>query len=643
MLDLPDGLLAFDTETTGLFMYPSERRRRLGMDPDRPYAFSFCNQEGDTDYFRAAVDPATRSVDYSGCTAQLEWLQRVVGDPRMTVIMHNAAFDVQMTRQIGIRWRCKIHDTKVMAYCLNPVDKPHSLKPLAAQYLGIPVDDERALHKETQRARLRARARGLSIANGVTHHKASVAADYWMSDAKSVERYARMDAYRTMAFYLAARPYLCSRKLWSLYCNEMEVVRTVMRMQAYGTTYLKDNARDLRAYYVQYRDEHKVEAAQLGYGKLNPNSAPQMRRVFVDSLGRKADNTTDSGEPKIDAEQLMKWARGSAMGHDVDGDAPDGCKLSRAILERKAAEKVLTYLDAYDFFEDRRADGSRVVHPAWNSTGAVTGRFSCSSPNTMQVASEETSRRHSHVRAQQRRCFGPRPGHLWYMPDYSQIEVWIFAFVAKEPSMMDALLHGHDFHLSTAQAAWGDRPDFEELKKWWRQRAKMILFSKLYGGGVGKIASLIRCSTEEAWQFLVDFDEKLPGVRRYMDDLIDSVTRTGMLTNLFGRQYPISRNKAYRAVNYMVQGSAAEVMKRALVRLDKLCKIPRWKHVRLVGTVHDEAILELPIKVDSPELRAEVIRLMQVDSHYVPNLPRPLPVSMKLTYTNWSEAKEVAP
>src|SRR5690606_20948048 len=195
------------------------------------------------------------------------------------------------------------------------------------------------------------------------------------------------------------------------------------------------------------------------------------------------------------------------------------------------------YLESYEHFLCRRLDGSYFVHPAWDQAGARTGRFSCHDPNTQQIASAETSRRHANMRARQREAWGPRPGYIWYMPDYSQIEVWVFAFVANEKSMKRALLSGSDFHLSTARAAWGHRDDFctcgrwkeveQELRrnksfavswdiekhkhkkgcliKWWRQRAKMILFSRLYGGGIGKVAFLIRCSLEEAENFVNDF------------------------------------------------------------------------------------------------------------------------------------------
>jgi len=247
------------------------------------------------------------------------------------------------------------------------------------------------------------------------------------------------------------------------------------------------------------------------------------------------------------------------------------------------------------------------------------------------------------------------------MPDYSQIEVWVFAFAANEKAMMDALLSGQDFHLSTAGAAWGHRDDFctcgvdprwknrlpRELHKktclikWWRQRAKMILFSRLYGGGIGKVAFLIRCSMEEAAEFVDQFNANLPGVKRYMDRLVEEVRESGMLINLFGREYEIDRHKAYKAVNYMVQGSSAEIMKRSIVRVDNFLRAD-YSGSYVVGTVHDELISEIYEGHHSAQLMSKIIKLMQVDSHRIPNLQIPLPVGMKYTRTDWSHAKEVA-
>lgn len=704
MLKVIDRVLAFDTETTGLWPYPTLRRQQLGIAPDRPFLFQVANMDGDAVSFRAKVNPKTREVTYGGCKKELRWLKGVIADPHMRIVCHNAGFERRQTTQedLAFNWRCKIDDTKHMARVCNPTTEPvYSLKPLAWKYLGIPDDDLKALHKKLASARRQAKARGWCIATKETHGQKPMYADYWLPEVEQeVKEYGECDPIRTIGLWMMYRDILARNKaeggkLHEIYSWERRVLKTALRMEREGMTYLADAGVPMRKEYTEYMRTHKRAMIKLGYPNINPQSPKQMKDIFITALKRKPTATTKTGQlkidagllsekeafklyPKIDAEQLMAWARGSAAGADVDGDGPDGCKLSRALLEWKAGKKVLEYIEAYDFFSCARDDGSVTLHPAWDPAGARTGRWSCHDPNTMQIASAETSRRHSLIRARQRELFGPRPNYLWYMPDYSQIEVWCFAFVAKEKAMMKALLRGNDFHLATADAAWGSRPNFctcgrwkevqQEMArnpkfllvwdiekayhkkgcfiKWWRQRAKMLLFSRLYGGGLGKVAFLIRCTVEEAREFIEEFNEKLPGVQGYMDSLSEEIRETGRLVNLFGREYELDKSKAYKGVNYMVQGSCAEIMKRAVVRTDEHLRTnypadeqPDGSYV--IGTVHDELIAEIAEEHHSGQLMQEIVKIMQMDSHYIPNLKVPLPVGMKFTRTNWSAATDV--
>lgn len=675
-------------------MWPTEYRRIRNIAPDRPFLFIFTNLDGDTVTTRASVNPHTRQTNYSNIQAELRWFKSIVSNPEYRVVCHHARFDWGMTVQSDIRaqWRCKVHDTRIMGRVANPTDEPtYSLKPLAKKYLGIGDDDLVELKRELHGARRLAKNKGWCIATKETHGKSPADADYWLPELKDlVNIYGGSDGLRTLGMYLLYRKIFDRNRkfggrLWEMYLWERRTMRTAMEMERVGMTYLSTAGLELKQHYSAYMAKHRRKIDRLGYRGLNLQSSKQMNRVFIQTLGYRTEHVTKMKAPKIDAEQLMAWARGSAAGADVDGDAPDGCRLSRSVLEWKAGKKVLEYLDSYEFFKCAREDESFLLHPAWDSAGARTGRFSCHDPNTMQIASAETSRRHSHIRARQRECFGPRPGYIWYMPDYSQIEVWVFAFEANEETMKRSLLTGRDFHLSTADAAWGSRKDFctcgrwkevlQEMRrnkkyvlvwddekthhkkgcliKWWRQRAKMILFSRLYGGGVGKIAFLIRCSMEEAHQFIDEFNDNLPGVKDYMDRTVQRVRDTGMLINLFGREYPIDPRFAYKAVNYQIQGSSAEIMKRATVRVNRHLTLNypgtwRWQgdieeytgsHV--VGTVHDQLISEVHPDDHSLQLMREMVSIMQMDSNKVPNLTVPLPVGMAYTTTNWSNAKDI--
>jgi len=698
MLKLPGKTLIFDEETTGLWPWPTVWRKKHGVYPDRPFLFIFSNLEGETVSVRAEVDPFTRKPDYSKCQAELRWFKKIAADPSMSVVAHQARFEYAMTVQRDIRaeWNCTIHDTRLMARIANPTgEENYRLKHLAKKYLGIDDEDQQRLKAKLQRARLEAKKRGWLIATKESHGKQPNEADYWLPELRTlVQEYGEFDGLRTTGLFrfyskLFDRNRKFGGRLWEMYRWELRTMRASMDMERVGMTFWPHAARDLKTMYRGLMKEHRDGIVSLGYPDLNLQSAPQMRRVFIEQKKYDTLRTTKKGFPKIDNDQLMIWARGSVESDDIDNDAPDGDPLARHALEWKAGKKVIEYLDSYQYFKCKRSDGSYVIHPAWDTGGAKTGRYSCHDPNAQQIASTGTWRRHSHVHPRQRESYGVRPGYYWYTPDYSQIEVWVFAFTANEESMKAALLSGSDFHLNTARSAWyeANKRDFctcgrwkeveqeirrnkhfiliwdEEKKKhkkgclitWWRQRAKSLLFSRLYGGGIDKIAQLIRCTRKEAIRFISQFNENLPGVAEYMANTVQTCRDTGVLVNLFGREYQIDRSKAYKAVNYQIQGSSAEVMKRAIVRVNEhlTTKYPgEWAEdpdgndeylgSHVIATVHDSMLAEIHPDDHSKRLMREMIELMQVDSHVVPNLHVPLPVKMEWTNSSWPEAQEIS-
>jgi len=704
VLKLTNNTLIFDTETSGLWPWPTAYRKSLNIYPDRPFLFIFTNLDGDTVTVRAPrIDPYTRQVHYKGIEAELRWFKQIVSNPDMRVVCHMARFDRAMTIQADIRadWRCKIHDTRVMARVVNATNEPvYALKPLAKKYLGIDDDDLTALKRALAPARRLAKAKGWTIATKETHGSRPAEADYWLPDLEElVDTYGGTDGLRTAGLYRFYRKLLDRNKkfggrLWEVYRWELRILRASMDMERVGMTFWPLAGRKLQHMYQKLMREHRRGIDRMGYKDLNLQSPKQMVELFINDLGYTAIRETKGGkkskpQPKVDNDQLMLWARGSVESDDIDHDAPDGCKLSRHALEWKAGKKAVEYLTSYDYFKCLRSDGSFVIHPAWDPVGARTGRYSCHDPNAQQIASTGTWRRHSHVHPRQRESFGVRPGYYWYVPDYSQIEVWVFAFDANEEVMKAALLSGSDFHLSTARSAWyeSNKRDFctcgrwaeveQEMRRnktfvliweeekpkhkkgclitWWRQRAKSLLFTRFYGGGIDKVAQLIRCTRKEAVKFIEEFNENLPGVEAYMDETVQRVRDTGVLVNLFGREYHIDRHFAYKAVNYQIQGSSAEIMKRAIVRVnDHLTTAYPGEWTRdpydndeylgshVIGTVHDQLLAEIHPDDHSKRLMREIIRLMQADSHVIPNLPVPLPVKMEWSHSSWPDAEEIS-
>lgn len=683
MIRTPDNILFYDTETTGLHPWPTMKRARLGVHPDRPFMFQVANLDGEVTSFRGKVNPHTREVTYDNCASKLKWLRQHVEDPKMTIVGHNMPFEIRMTTQSDLNWQWNAHidDTQTRWRLVICDEFDYRLKRLAKKFFDFPDDDEQALNHALGSARRAAKKRGWMIATQESHGKKTHAkADYWLPELRDlVKTYGESDPIRCLLLWKSSEKFINDNRknggrIHRVYRWEQRFQRAMVGAERYGITYKRETGLKLRDHYDAYRITHQRKIKKMGHGDLNVASTPQMRKLFIDTLNYEHMWKTDAGNPKIDAEQLMVWARGSNYKADIDGDGKDGCKLSRAILEWKAAEKVIEYLDSYENFTCRRLD-SYVLHPSWRPDGTLTGRVSCSDPNMQQIASAETARRRAIIRPRQREAFGPRPGYIWYMPDYSQVEVWIFACLAGDKAMLKALLSGNDLHLYTARNAWGNNDDFctcgrwdsvrRELKRnpdlviswdiekarhdkkcmirFWRMRAKEILFSRMYGGGnkmTGKIAFLMRKGLAAGKAFIEQFDMAMPGIKTFIRSTIDEVEETGVMVNIFGREYRLDKKFAYKSVNYAVQGSAADILKRASVRIDDLLRTD-YPRSHFMGNIHDEELLEIHLSDHSPRLMRAVLNCMQADSKHVPNLTVPLPVALKITNSCWSEARDV--
>jgi len=270
-----------------------------------------------------------------------------------------------------------------------------------------------------------------------------------------------------------------------------------------------------------------------------------------------------------------------------------------------------------------------------------------SDPNLQQVASATTGLRKADIPARPRECFGPRPGCLWYLPDYSQIEVWLFAFMSGEANMQELLLSGYDFHQGVADKSFVRKPDYEQRKKYYRKLAKLIMFGKLYGGGVGteqrpgRMTKLLQMPFREAKAFIDSFEEQFSSVVTFMRKMTNEATANGEAWNLYGRRYKLEREWAYKVVNYLIQGSAADLLKVATMRVDWMLD-HRWQHplLGLLNTVHDEMIIEVPFESHSMRLMQDIVWVMQMDSEHC-GIPVPLPVGMKVAWKRWSHTVDI--
>lgn len=621
--------LSVDTETTGLTTWGDFKR--WGFYPARPFAFSFCDWDGETEYIRWQVDPFTRKVLV--VEKDLVRLRLLLGDSKVTKVLHNASFDLRMLRTIGVETKGTIHDTLIMMHVFTGGSElSYALKPLCVKYMGFSDDDETELEESVQVARRKGRKLGWKVAEEGINGKKPVKADFWMADPKLCEKYAVQDAERAMMLFRLLKPEIEGNPdMLDVYLKEMKLTKVVTRMEDRGTRVFPEDLVRLRKDYTEYMAKHLKDAEAHGGKGLNFQSSKQMVKKFYTELKIPV-KLGKTGNPSVDGDKLVEIAEKHKN------------PLARAILEYRGGAKMINgFIDPYERFRIEEKPGTWVLHPNYRQCGPVTGRFSCTEPNLMQVASETTGRRRTEITLKPREAFGPRDGYIWYMPDYSQIEVWVFAFLSQEKAMMEALLTGRDFHGAVAEKVWGGYPDYAEKKSYYRKRAKLLMFCKLYGGGVNKVAYLTDSTPDEAKRFVAEYDNELPGVKTFMRKMVSQAERDGKIINPFGRTYFIDPGFAYKAVNYMVQGTSADILKNAMIRVQDMLDA-RWDGVRshhqLLLTLHDELGIEVPLKYHSKRLMREIITEMQRDSAKV-GLPVPLPVDFDIVRKRWNKSVEL--
>lgn len=624
-LNLKKKIVGFDTETTGVFPYRITRQKE-GY-PARPFVYAFCDPDGNTKYIRWKVDPFTREVKPDPRTFRL--VQSIIENEKLTKIAHNLNFDYKMSKYIGLKFRGSFEDTIILAHVVTGGSEPsYALKEFCKTTVGFDDDDEKELEDHVKSQRIIAKKKGWMIATKETHGDKPHKADYWLADDEILKRYATQDAERTMLIWMALSEKLKEDpNFLKTYEREKKLFFPVFRMEERGVRLFVNQLNGLQDFYNQYKFE-QVQIADKNGGKgLNFRSPKQKSTIFYTKRKYQPKFFTKKGSPSVDGDSLKYFIQ---RYND---------KLAKSIIEHNAADHMITgFIDPYREFYVKE-DGYPIIHPSYKQTGTETGRLSGKDPNLMQSPDDDSGRKKSDCPFRIREAIGPRKDHLWYLPDYSGMEVWGFSFLCGHPSLTEPLLRGDDFHDNIARQVWGREKDYEAEKKRYRKRAKLIVFCKFYGGGVDKIAYLLEVSREEASRFVFELDTRLPAISNFIRKMGNKCQEDGKIVNPLGRTYLIPRDKSYRAVNYLVQGVCADILKEAIIRIDKSFRT-KWKGCHLLIPIHDELAIEVPKDLHCKELMRDIVAMMQVDSKCI-GCPIPLPVGMKIAKKCWAETTEM--
>ena len=540
VLASPEKIVAFDCETDGL---NCREAALVG------FSLSCCTGEGF--YIPLVCGDGLLAGNLISTDEALAQLQRLFGNKDCTVIMHNGKFDYQVLCCNGLpQPQCLIWDTMVAAWLLEPERSSYSLESLAAGKLGL----------ET-----------ISFDSIVP--KGSTFADLTLDQAVP---YAAEDADLTWQLYQLFKPRLEQTNLLKLFLElEMPVLPVLAQMELQG---IHIEGRELEDYGRELAQEIagiQAEIYEIVGHEFNIASTKQLQQVLFEERGLPTGKKTKSGY-STDTSVLETLA---AL--DV---------VPRKILEFRAKSKLLsTYVETLP----KMADSQGRIHTSFVQTGTATGRFSSRDPNLQNIpVRDEDGRR---IRA----AFTATPGKVLISADYSQIELVLLAHLSQDEGLCSAFNQGVDVHKATAALIFG--VPAQEVTAEMRRTAKTINFGVMYGMSAFRLSNELGIPRGQAQGFIEKYFATYAGISQFKEDMISQAEEKGFVETLMGRRRYIpainSRNKLEKsgaeriAVNTPIQGSAADIVKKAMLAVTDLLKKESCS-AQLLLQVHDELIFE---------------------------------------------------
>ena len=407
--------------------------------------------------------------------------------------------------------------------------------------------------------------------------------------------------------------------LWDIFQNmEMPLMCVLARMEQTGVRIDEPGLAETSRHFTQEMTQLEEEIYQLAGQRFNIASPRQVGEILFDvlKLDSKA-KKTKTGQ-YVTGEEVLE---GLKHKHEIVGK----------ILEHRGLKKLLgTYIDALPKLVNASTGH---IHTTFNQTVTTTGRLSSSNPNLQNIPVRDA------MGKEVRKAFSPDEGQLFFSADYSQIELRIMAHLSKDENLVQAFLCGEDIHAATAAKIF--HKDISEVTSDERRRAKTANYGIIYGISAFGLAERLGCSRSEAKQLIDGYFQTYPGVKEYMERSIAMAREKGYTETIFHRRCPLpdinSHNAVVRgyaernAINSPIQGSAADIMKMAMIRVDKRMR-EEGLQSRMILQVHDELNFSV-----LPEERDQLQRLVIEEMQSAASLIVPL-IADAGWGTNWLEA-----
>lgn len=511
-----------------------------------------------------------------------------------TLVCHNIHFDAAVLERLGVevpppsRWEC----TYLAAVVALP-GMPHGLKPLARLALGKGSGAEEAELKAWGKA-----------------NKVKKADLYWKAPAYLVQNYCLKDVELCARLYAQLSSLGENHDLHRNYRKEVELVRTVLSTEQRGFRIDLARLREVQAALNAKRDEIEAMIWACNQGaQFNLNSPPQVARaLYKDGMPARF---TAAGNASVDKVALLRMAKTAPM--------------AKFLLQYRQLEKLQVYVDECQKWRD-----GDIIRAVFKTSGAEkTRRMSSSNPNLQNIPRPDEK-----GAAVMRSVFIPRKGYVLLAADYSQIELRIGAMYANDYAMMSILAKGGDIHKDTSLMVFGTVDDF------FRQLAKTLNFLIFYGGSADRLMEAlanrgIYITLAQAREYVSRYRSMFPGIPQFFRRVEVEVAERGGVTSVFGDFYAVPRDQAYKGVNYLVQGTCAQLLKRAIRALDQ--RLPADVH--MVSYIHDEILFEARKDVQLPKLA----QLIRETMEYAPlGITVSTPVEVKVCTENWAKKTSIA-
>ena len=579
------GYVAFDTETNSLNAVEADM-----------VGFSLCTSENDACYVPLLHKENDKQIDFDQA---IDILKSILEDNGIKKILHNMKFDALVVDKYNINIK-NYDDTMLMSYSIGSGGIRHKLDTLIKYYFdhdAISFKDLIGSGKDKK-----------------TFQELSI---------KEAGKYAAEDADMTLRLWKRFKSFMVKDKQVKIYeIIEKPLAQVIMNMEKHGISIDVNKLNELSVKFEEKLKNLEKSCYKLIGEEINLGSPKQVGEILFDKLALPGGKKTSTGSWSTNAEVLENLAN-------------EGYDFPKILLEWRALSKLkTTYTDTLPTYLNIKTNR---IHSSFAMATTSTGRLASSDPNLQNIPIRSDDGRMI------RKAFIPEKGNVLISSDYSQIELRLIAHIADEKNLINAFLDEIDIHSSTASEVFN--VPLNDMTPDIRRNAKAINFGIIYGISAFGLAKQLNISRTEASEFIKAYFKKYPSIRGYMDETKKFANENGFVKTLLGRKCLVeeinSKNAATRsfmeraAINAPIQGSAADIIKRAMIILGNHKKLAKLE-TKMLLQVHDELIFET--KKENCEESMRIIK-KEMESANLPILNLNVPLIADTNFgNNWDEA-----